>query len=580
MSTGAVPLPILESTASSSPAAKKRLPLLDQVLAAQRDMSAVERFAQLHEDVNSPLMEPYYRALLPATPPGPGQQYAFEVNLDACSGCKACVTACHSLNGLDEGETWRNVGVLHGGTVDAPFQKSVTGACHHCAEPACMKGCPVGAYEKDAVTGIVKHLDDQCIGCQYCIFTCPYEVPKYNAKKGIVRKCDMCSDRLAEGEAPACVQACPSQAISIKVVDTQAARDAARDEQFLPGAPDPGITIPTTRYVTNRTMPGNTLPADFHAVRPAHIHKPLVWMLVLTQLSVGAFFVGEVFERVLSAEALAVVRPWHGLVALVLGLLALGASTAHLGRPQYAFRAVLGIRTSWLSREVLAFGAFAGAAVTYGAALFQADHPSVIPGLPQLTGWAQASLPVLSPLVALTGALGVFCSVMLYQSTRRRYWNGPATSFKFALTSVMLGLAFSTAAAAIVLALTHADPLPLLEPWLDFAWPMLAAATVLKLAGELAVIRHLRAAGAGDLKRSARLLVGELGSLLGLRTGLALLGGVILPAAFFGASGDVPFVAQLTVALLSAALLLAGELLERVLFFAAMSAPRMPGVVG
>ena len=96
----------------------------------------------------------------------------------------------------------------------------------------------------------------------------------------------------------------------------------------------------------------------------------------------------------------------------------------------------------------------------------------------------------------------------------------------------------------------------------------------------LAVIRHLRAAGAGDLKRSARLLVGELGSLLGLRTGLALLGGVILPAAFFGASGDVPFVAQLTVALLSAALLLAGELLERVLFFAAMSAPRMPGVVG
>ena len=191
----------------------------------------------------------------------------------------------------------------------------------------------------------------------------------------------------------------------------------------------------------------------------------------------------------------------------MLGLLALGASTAHLGRPQYAFRAVLGIRTSWLSREVLAFGAFAGAAVTYGAALFQADHPSVIPGLPQLTGWAQASLPVLSPLVALTGALGVFCSVMLYQSTRRRYWNGPATSFKFALTSVMLGLAFSTAAAAIVLALTHADPLPLLEPWLDFAWPMLAAATVLKLAGELAVIRHLRAAGAGDLKRSARLLV-------------------------------------------------------------------------
>ena len=67
MSTGAVRLPILDSAEAAAPTSKKRLPLLDQVLAAQRDMSAVERFAQLHEDVNSPLMEPYYRALLPAS---------------------------------------------------------------------------------------------------------------------------------------------------------------------------------------------------------------------------------------------------------------------------------------------------------------------------------------------------------------------------------------------------------------------------------------------------------------------------------------------------------------------------------
>ena len=229
MSTSTVRLPILDADVAAPASHKTRLPLLDQLLSDQRDMSAVERFSQLHDDATTPLMEPVYRALLPATAPGPGQQYAFSVNLDACSGCKACVTACHSLNGLDESETWRSVGVLHGGDVTAPFQQNVTSACHHCVEPACMKGCPVGAYEKDPVTGIVKHLDDQCIGCQYCIFTCAYEVPQYNAKKGIVRKCDMCSDRLAEGEAPACVQACPTHAISIKLVDVNEARAVASD---------------------------------------------------------------------------------------------------------------------------------------------------------------------------------------------------------------------------------------------------------------------------------------------------------------------------------------------------------------
>ena len=53
------------------------------------------------------------------------------------------------------------------------------------------------AYEKDPVTGIVRHLDDQCIGCSYCILKCPYDVPKYSRARGIVRKCDMCHSRLA-----------------------------------------------------------------------------------------------------------------------------------------------------------------------------------------------------------------------------------------------------------------------------------------------------------------------------------------------------------------------------------------------
>src|SRR5262249_16164820 len=109
--------------------------LIDDLLAEQKELTAVEAFSRTHE--SNRLQS--YRELMPGTPPAPGQQYAFEVNLDACSGCKACVSACHSLNGLDDGETWRDVGLL----IDVPdtldfrrktaraFQQNVTSACHH-----------------------------------------------------------------------------------------------------------------------------------------------------------------------------------------------------------------------------------------------------------------------------------------------------------------------------------------------------------------------------------------------------------------------------------------------------------------
>jgi len=125
-----------------------------------------------------------------------------------------------------------------------------------------MHGCPVNAYEKDPLTGIVEHLDDQCIGCKYCMFMCPYDVPSYSKSKGIVRKCNMCIDRLAVGEAPACVQACPSQAIKITKVKREVIVDNSETDQLVPGAPDVHLTMPTTRYTTKRILPRNLLPSD------------------------------------------------------------------------------------------------------------------------------------------------------------------------------------------------------------------------------------------------------------------------------------------------------------------------------
>src|SRR5579871_869609 len=133
--------------------------LIDALLEEQRELPALERFARWHdENASCNLPMPSHRILVPLTKPIPGEQYAFEVDLDRCSGCKSCVTACHALNGLDEDETWRNTGLIHGSGRNS-FQQTVTTACHHCVEPGCLDGCPVLAYDKDHRDNRARHND-------------------------------------------------------------------------------------------------------------------------------------------------------------------------------------------------------------------------------------------------------------------------------------------------------------------------------------------------------------------------------------------------------------------------------------
>jgi len=554
-------------------ASRLRLPLLDDALRAQHQLTAVERFAEIADARPAPdAPGARYRELLPATPPAPGQQYAFEVNLDVCSGCKACVTACHNLNGLDEGETWRSVGLLHGGSAAVPVQQTVTTACHHCLDPACMTGCPVGAYEKHPVTGIVKHLDDQCIGCQYCTFTCPYEVPQYNAKLGIVRKCDMCSDRLAVGEAPACVQACPNEAIAITIVDKRQVLEDAQGDAFLPGTPSPAITVPTTVYRTAKPPPRNLLPADFYRVVPAHRHAPLVVMLVLTQASVGAFVVEAIASRFLADGMRAALSPAWSLAALAVGLAALGASVFHLGRPLYAFRAVIGLRTSWMSREIVAFGGFAMLAIVYAGAAFVPVDWRFGPELAALRG-------ALGWIVAALGVIGIGCSVLIYHATRKAWWTASISGFKFFMTAAVLGLATTQVTLAAAQATGAADRAALGSLG-DGALPLLViAACAIKAAGELAVFVHLRDKRYTELKRSALVLVRDLRGLTIARFTALVIGGVVLPLVGLGGGLGSAAGGSLGLPIATLVLLLGGELIERTLFFAAARSPGMPGAM-
>jgi formate dehydrogenase iron-sulfur subunit len=85
--------------------------IIDMRLRQQQE-TAVEHFARVHEEQIAPPQDRFYREHIPLSSLKEGEQYAFEVDLDSCTGCKACVTACHNLNGLDDGELWRKVGLL------------------------------------------------------------------------------------------------------------------------------------------------------------------------------------------------------------------------------------------------------------------------------------------------------------------------------------------------------------------------------------------------------------------------------------------------------------------------------------
>ncbi len=165
----------------------------------------------------------------------------------------------------------------------------------------------------------------------------------------------MCQDRLAVGEAPASAQACPNQAIRITIVDRQSVIDASEAGLFLPGAPEPSYTLPTTIFQTAKALPRNLLPADYFTVNRAHSHWPLILMLVFTQMSVGAFAVemlthSNAQELALQASSetsqqmiLQPARLTQVIGSLVIGACGLLAAVGHLGRPFYAFRRAVGI---------------------------------------------------------------------------------------------------------------------------------------------------------------------------------------------------------------------------------------------
>ena len=158
------------------------------------------------------------------------KQLGFYFNNSACVGCKACMAACKDKNDLPIGINWRRVHQYGGGSwtpsaedrdLVVPYNMfvySISIACNHCANPLCMQVCPAKAISKNE-GGIVLIDKDLCIGCRYCEWACPYGAPQFNDEMGYMTKCNFCQDLLAEGQNPACVDACVMRAIEFGEVD-------------------------------------------------------------------------------------------------------------------------------------------------------------------------------------------------------------------------------------------------------------------------------------------------------------------------------------------------------------------------
>ncbi len=140
---------------------------------------------------------------------------AILVDITRCSGCRACMEACMRVHGF-AGDPFQ-IDSLSASAYTIVEEKQglfVRKLCMHCVRPSCASVCPVSALTKTA-QGAVTYDASRCLGCRYCIQACPFNVPRYEWDKAVpaVAKCDLCIDRLRRNEPPACVEACPADAV-------------------------------------------------------------------------------------------------------------------------------------------------------------------------------------------------------------------------------------------------------------------------------------------------------------------------------------------------------------------------------
>jgi Fe-S-cluster-containing dehydrogenase component len=183
----------------------------------------------------------------PASGVAARKQWGMIIDTTKCAkeqGCVRCIEACDSAHNIP---SFQNPAHRIEWIWEEPFedifpsyqtqylensrkQEPTPVLCNHCDDPPCVRVCPTGATWKREEDGIVMMDWHRCIGCRYCMAACPYGSRSFNwvdprphiktlnadfptRTKGVVEKCTFCAERLAKGQMPACVEACPEKAL-------------------------------------------------------------------------------------------------------------------------------------------------------------------------------------------------------------------------------------------------------------------------------------------------------------------------------------------------------------------------------
>ncbi|MGZ8546656.1 MAG: DmsC/YnfH family molybdoenzyme membrane anchor subunit [Sulfuricurvum sp.] len=480
-----------------------------------------------------------------------GEQYRFHFDATKCVGCRCCEVACNEQNNNPADIKWRRVGEMEGGSFPNTLLLFNSMSCNHCIDPACLIGCPTNSYIKFD-NGIVFHDDPSCIGCQYCTWNCPYGVPTYHEERHIVTKCHMCHERLAENQSPACVQACPSGAIEIEAVNIAEWMEKKIDTQGnMPHLADARLTNSTTRFTLPENIPEEMIKADEHHLKPAHGELPLVFMTVLTQMSLGAFgalFIGDILSL------FGFFTPNWILAALVMLPAAIGLplSALHLGRPLKALSAMKNLRTSWLSREAAALGLFTGM-MSINVALY----------------YFAIAAPIRLAFELLTmgvGIYGIYAQAMIYRIPARPSWDRISTNQKF-FTTAFSGL-FLVALALLIIG------------EVDSLMPLLSSAMIVAVIHgffTFGAYSELKTSPMPQLEKTLRLYRERFSVIHRIRVATFITGALLLPllSTLFIVSGLTT--ASIVTLAIGFVLLVIGELCDRFLFYTTTVPLQMAG---